>query len=49
MSAMHGWRRHQVLDVCSVVCSVIAVVMLVLPVVLPRLRKLKEGSENLES
>ena len=31
MSAMHGWRRHQVLDVCSVVCSVIAVVMLVLP------------------
>ena len=31
MSAMHGWRRHQRLDVCSVVCSVIAVVMLVLP------------------
>ena len=29
MSAMHGWRRYQVLDVCSVVCSVIAVVMLV--------------------
>ena len=33
----------------SITLLILAVVMLVLPVVLPRLRKLKEGSENLES
>ena len=33
----------------SITLLILAVIMLMLPVVLPRLRKLKEGSENLES